>query len=440
MLLYLSLLGLLLSVLLMYFNGRRFQSSIYLGAFFFLVSTYALSHYVFVYAHSPFWISVMYVHITFLAYLTGPMSFFYIRSLVRDNARLSRKDLVHFLPAILHIVVSIPYMIKPFSYKLQVGQDIAADITFLFRHKANLITEYTGANTAMYISRPLLAMAYTIASVILWYRHRAQINKSPLVAQRRVIHRWITCFLAFQLLLFAGFASGLLFSGGQDIVLYLVGFSLVALILAPFLFPQVLYGLPDFRNDHYALQRNNRPPGIVPEVQRFVPLSPAVIMVNEQPVAVAALTAETTFAVLEEEDEEDDNAYKNIQTVAAPKMQLDTSYVNQLSQAVDQFMENEQPFLQPGFNMLKLAHLVNVPAHHLGYLFREHKQVSFNDYRNNYRVLYAQTLMSQGLFNELTLEAIGQQAGFASRSAFFKSFKKVTGISPSEFIAGSINK
>lgn len=438
MLLYLSLLGLLLSVLLMYFNGRRFQSSIYLGAFFFLVSTYALSHYVFVYAHSAFWISIMYVHITFLAYLTGPMAFFYIRSLVRDNARLSRKDLVHFLPALLHILVSIPYIIKPFSYKLQVGQAIATDISFLFRHKANLITEYTGANTAMYLSRPLLATAYTLASVILWYTHLARINKSPLVAQRRVIHRWVTCFLAFQLLLFAGFASGLLFSGGQDIILYLVAFSLVALILAPFLFPQVLYGLPDFRNDHHVLQRNNRPVNTVPEIQRFVPLSPAVMIGREQPVAVATLTAGTTVAVMEEEDEQDDIAYKNIQTVAAPRMQLDTSYVNQLSQAVDLFMENEQPFLQPGFNMLKLAHLVDVPAHHLGYLFREHKQVSFNDYRNTYRVSYAQTLMAQGLFNELTLEAIGLQSGFSSRSAFFKSFKKVTGISPSEFIAGSI--
>lgn len=493
MLLYLSLLGLLLSLLLLYFNVKRFKSSIYLGLFLLLVSLYGLNHYIFVYEKSVFWISILYVHTTFLAYLTGPMAYFYVRSLIRDDARLSKKDLPHFLPALIHLLGSLSYIFKPFSYKTEVAGAIANDINFLYIHKGNLITEWMGSNDAMYLSRPVLALCYTIASIIIWRRHQSQKKKSPLLAQRRVIDRWIACFLGFQLLLFLSFASALLNSNRPEVFSYLldpvvmltvVAGSLLALILTPFFFPQVLYGLPDLSTDLARLKQQetsykptpagalsqdtfiasntqNKPPKQNTPENTNIEVAPASIELEQANIeahlpnvpessveypgtelpdnnktllrkeltdtATAPQTADTGISApeLPEVDPE---------PLPASKMQLEEDYAAALSQEVDLYMENNQPFLIPDFNMLKLAHNLNVPAHHLSYLFREHKQISFNDYRNTYRVTYAQSLINAGLSNELTLEAIGLKSGFASRSTFFKSFKKVTGLSPSEYI------
>jgi AraC-like DNA-binding protein len=449
MLLYLSLLGVLMSMLLVYFNGRRFKSSIYLSIFFFLVSVYGLSHYIFVYARSPFWIAVFYVHSTFLSYLTGPMAYFYVRSLIRDNVRLSYKDLLHFLPALLHVLISLSYWALPFSEKLVVGTAIAENVNYVFVHKANLFTELTGANMAMYLSRPLLAVCYTFASIVIWRRHLKRVRQSPLVAQRRVIQKWVICFLSFQLLLFLGFAIALLQGQRPDIFFHLlnartlqmiVAFSLVGLLMAPFLFPQVLYGLPDFsRRPAFMEEQEPKAPSLpmipapLPAVVAATPVLSATSSMQEAPAPIQ-LTDEGPATVLLDE-EASGMEEGSMATGSSPKMQLELPYLDALAKEVDRYMEKEQPFLLPAFNMLKLAYMINVPAHHLSYLFREHKQISFNDYRNSYRVSYAQELIASGLSNELTLEAIGLKAGFASRSAFFKSFKKVTGQSPSEFIA-----
>jgi YesN/AraC family two-component response regulator len=58
----------------------------------------------------------------------------------------------------------------------------------------------------------------------------------------------------------------------------------------------------------------------------------------------------------------------------------------------------------------------------------------FNDVINSYRVNY----ISEGLKNEqwetLTLEAVGEMAGFNNRITFLNAFKKFTGVTPSQYV------
>jgi AraC-like DNA-binding protein len=42
--------------------------------------------------------------------------------------------------------------------------------------------------------------------------------------------------------------------------------------------------------------------------------------------------------------------------------------------------------------------------------------------------------LKDGAANSLTLESIGEMAGFNSRGAFIKVFKKYTGFTPSEYL------
>jgi AraC-like DNA-binding protein len=44
-------------------------------------------------------------------------------------------------------------------------------------------------------------------------------------------------------------------------------------------------------------------------------------------------------------------------------------------------------------------------------------------------------LILEGKASGLTLEAIGIQSGFANRITFFRAFKRVEGVAPSDFLA-----
>lgn len=58
---------------------------------------------------------------------------------------------------------------------------------------------------------------------------------------------------------------------------------------------------------------------------------------------------------------------------------------------------------------------------------------NFNTYINEFRVKEAIRLMSEPRNEKLTIEAIGFDAGFNDRSSFYRIFKKITGLSPTEF-------
>jgi AraC-like DNA-binding protein len=94
-----------------------------------------------------------------------------------------------------------------------------------------------------------------------------------------------------------------------------------------------------------------------------------------------------------------------------------------------------QPYLQPELNLNRFADILQLPAHHLAYYFREVKKQSFNDYTNECRIEFAISMLRQGKTSDLTLEAVGVMSGFTNRSTFFRAFKKIEGISPGSFLA-----
>lgn len=96
-------------------------------------------------------------------------------------------------------------------------------------------------------------------------------------------------------------------------------------------------------------------------------------------------------------------------------------------------MEKEQLFKRIS-RLAELADHLHTSPRYLSYVISTYYQKSFNDYVNTYRIHYVMDAIAHKAYEKFTLEAIGQDAGFASRSTFFKVFKKHTGISPAQFI------
>ncbi len=106
---------------------------------------------------------------------------------------------------------------------------------------------------------------------------------------------------------------------------------------------------------------------------------------------------------------------------------------NTTIEALDHFVVAQKNYLDPQLTLEKTAQELNLSTGHLSKLINTKLQQSFKDYLNSLRVEEAKSYLQNPDFSHYTLVAIGLEAGFNSKSAFNASFKKVTGLTPSQF-------
>lgn len=394
MLLGLSITGITLSVILLYFNARRFRSSVYLGSFFLLISMYSFIQYSLFYSRSTVLVASTYISAGFITYLIGPSIYLYVRSILNDEPSFKRRDLWHLFPALLFLITSLPYIFSPWVDKLQNASEIVKNIGFIGTNKPTVLFRIM-PHVLIYLSRPVLVMTYTLWSLILFIRFTLSRKKTKILSQQRYMIRWMSLFLGFLVLLsvsqfitigeaFVLKEPSRFFTFNVLLILSLTG--LTGLLVSPFFFPGILYGLPRYP-----------------------------IYENEEDIS------ETVFS--------DDP----IQKRKYPG--FEDHYLEQIGVRIDSCMNSDQIFLDNKCNLSTLSKCSRIPVHHLAYYFREVKKQSFNDFRNELRVDYAKNLIRKGKAKEVTLEAIGLQSGFSTRNTFFTSFKKAEGISPSAYLS-----
>ena len=97
-------------------------------------------------------------------------------------------------------------------------------------------------------------------------------------------------------------------------------------------------------------------------------------------------------------------------------------------------IEKEALFKTGNLTLGMLAEKINTNTKYLSQAINGHLQINFTDFINEYRIKEAKRLLKAESASVLTLEAIGKQSGFNSKSAFYKAFKKATGYTPLQFV------
>ena len=403
MILSLSILGIFLSVILLYFNARKFPATIYLGLFFLLISLYNFIQFVMLYSKSVFLVSVVFLNFGFLSYLIGPMFYWYVRSVLTDNSRLKKSDLWHLLPMAIFFLSSLPHLFTPWANKLEIASKIVEDNNYIWFYQPTIFAKHFSA-FIIFISRPVLVFCYTIWSVVLFIRFKRIKGESNVFTKQYFMSKWLIGLFAFVTIWFVSHALQIVeaaFSGtlnifySLNILQFLSAAGLIGLLVLPFFFPAILYGLPMFPQPTTLLTNQDEPSGIKPGKP-------------DGPTTGTGIKVENKY---------------------------EADYLMNMHQNIELCMKNLKPYIQPDCNLAYLSKLIDVPMHHVAYYFREEKKQTFNDYRNGWRIGHAKILIIEGKANELTLEAIGLLSGFSTRNTFFISFKKVEGISPGEFLA-----
>ncbi len=102
-------------------------------------------------------------------------------------------------------------------------------------------------------------------------------------------------------------------------------------------------------------------------------------------------------------------------------------------QQILDFMETEKPYLDSELTLGKLADELTMVPYHLSEVLNEALGKSFYDFVNIYRVEAVKQYMADPKTSNLTLLGIAFDAGFNSKTAFNRAFKKATSLSPSKY-------
>ena len=120
------------------------------------------------------------------------------------------------------------------------------------------------------------------------------------------------------------------------------------------------------------------------------------------------------------------DAQKNPARILDPKLE-------HVKSALLDLLETQKPFLDNGLTLTKLASQMNMPPYQLSELINIGFGENFFQFINRYRVMEAREILTAKEYAHLTVEAAGYEAGFNSKTTFNTTFKKMTGMSPSEF-------
>lgn len=107
--------------------------------------------------------------------------------------------------------------------------------------------------------------------------------------------------------------------------------------------------------------------------------------------------------------------------------------ITNYEEKVNLFFQENSAYLDSNFSLAILSGTTGIPKHHLSQIINAEMNTTFYDLVNSKRVQHAiERLQHQNSLN-LTLEGLGYECGFNSKSAFFHHFKKHTGKTPGQF-------
>ena len=94
-------------------------------------------------------------------------------------------------------------------------------------------------------------------------------------------------------------------------------------------------------------------------------------------------------------------------------------------------MEEKKLFLRKDLRISDVATEIGTNSTYISASLNNQRGLSFPNYLAEYRVKYARELMLR--HPEKRLTEVAEESGFANEGSFFRSFKKLTGLTPSEW-------
>lgn len=102
-------------------------------------------------------------------------------------------------------------------------------------------------------------------------------------------------------------------------------------------------------------------------------------------------------------------------------------------------INKDKLYLNPNLSLKELGKTINLHPNKLSWLLNAEFNKNFNDFINQYRLVYFKKIAIDPKFKHITILGLAYDSGFNSKSVFNTSFKKLEGITPSQWVKSNSN-
>ena len=106
----------------------------------------------------------------------------------------------------------------------------------------------------------------------------------------------------------------------------------------------------------------------------------------------------------------------------------------EIKNQLEKIIIEKKLFLDENISLPKLAEILSIHPNYLSQIINDKFQKNFYDFINSYRIEEFKQLVALEKNKNKTFFALALDCGFNSKASFNSSFKKITGITPSEFV------
>lgn len=309
-------------------------------------------------------------------YAVPPLLYLYVKSRSDKNFKLRYVQLWHFLPILLAAVDLLPFYLLDAETKKEMVRQVSGNLQ-------NVLTVRTGIlpDISHILIRPVQGLVYVLLSA--FYLRRVLRDKKmrkELEASKR-LKTWLVLFTGF----FGIIYLGLIIVNVIWIALSFEPWVLLRYTLVPFflcLVPFMVLQIFLFFNTNLIFGRISLKPRSQTESERALEPGPA----------------------------------EQLQLLEIEKRVLES-----------------QLFKNPKITAPEVANFLGMPPHAFSAMLNAGGK-KFTDFINRHRINYVIAQLDKGSNQNMSIEGIATEAGFASRSTFYAAFKKITGLTPSEYL------
>lgn len=344
------------------------------------------------YDNQPYRDILFYVPMQHLFFM-GPVIFFYVQSLLNPSFKFGKKEWLHLLPGILYllyslvIVVTDKIILKKY-YFLADGADRDFDQWYQYAGWVSMVFYFALSIRYYLLYKKLMVQVISYADVVMF----------------KWVKNFLMAFLLMQLLQVAFFLLALPFPKLTTYVgtwWYFFAFALIFYYIA-------ITGYSNSVETKVSFKLN------------LVTYKPSLLL---QP----------SFSTAAVNDIIEDAEVIEVEDIQTEKKE-DISLVSTWKPKILELLEKAKVYEDPELSLTQMAKQLGTNPSIISKVINQGFQLNFNDFINNYRIEAVKEKLKAGEQKTQTLLGIAYDCGFNSKATFNRAFKKVTAVSPKEWL------
>jgi len=332
-------------------------------------------------------------------YFIGPVIFFYIQSLLNPSFRFGKKQWLHLLPGIGYLLYSMVIFITDKLilhkyYFLADGSDRDFDTWYQVSGFFSMIIYlfFSLRYYQLYKKLMLQVISYADAVLFRWVQH------------------FLMAFLSMQLVELTFFIGSFFYPNLGDYV---------GSWWKYFSFSIIFY--------YIAIT------GYANSVQTKVSFRLQLLGYGNAMLLNLPLLQTETNPVIEEAE------VIEIQTTSDVLANEGVQMLDEWKPRIRSYIVDQQAYQDPELSLTQVAKALKTNPTIISKVINQGFQLNFNDFINQYRIEAVKDKLKAGEQKTQTLLGIAYDCGFNSKATFNRAFKKVTGLSPKQWLEGQLS-